>query len=72
MVDLRTPSPDRLFDLSGSVAVVTGATGVLVNAAGDNLPASTVGEDATFFGLPDEPLREVFVRSDQTTYQRLF
>ncbi len=129
MVDSRTPSPDRLFDLSGRVAVVTGAAGVLggamarglaragarvgvlgrrkeraeevaaevenpgsealalpadvlkreqlevardavlerwgrvdvlVNAAGGNVPAATVGEDATFFGLPEEPLREVF------------
>ncbi len=129
MVDSRTPSSDRLFDLSGKVAVVTGATGVLggamarglaragarvgvlgrrkeraeevaaevenpggealalpadvlkreqlevardavlerwgrvdvlVNAAGGNVPAATVGEDATFFGLPEEPLREVF------------
>ena len=129
MVDSRTPSPDRLFDLSGRVAVVTGATGVLggamarglaragarvgvlgrrkeraeevtaevenrggealalladvlkkeqlevardavlerwgrvdvlVNAAGGNVPAATVGEDATFFGLPEEPLRAVF------------
>ena len=129
MVDLRTPSPDLLFDLSGRVAVVTGATGVLggamakgldgagarvgvlgrrkerteeiasevekgggealtlradvlereqleaardvvlerwgrvdvlVNAAGGNVPAATVAEDATFFGLPEEPLREVF------------
>jgi NAD(P)-dependent dehydrogenase (short-subunit alcohol dehydrogenase family) len=129
VVDLRTPSPDLLFDLSGRVAVVTGATGVLggamakglagagarvgvlgrrkerteeiasevekgggealalradvlkreqleaardvvlerwgrvdvlVNAAGGNVPAATVAEDATFFGLPEEPLREVF------------
>jgi NAD(P)-dependent dehydrogenase (short-subunit alcohol dehydrogenase family) len=129
MVDSWIPSPDRLFDLSGRVAVVTGATGVLggamarglaragarvgmlgrrkeraeevtaevenrggealalpadvlkreqleaardavlehwgrvdvlVNAAGGNVPAATVGEDATFFGLPEEPLREVF------------
>ena len=128
MVDSRTPPADRLFDLSGRVAVVTGATGVLggamarglaragarigvlgrreeraeevvaevenrgsealalpadvlkkeqlevardavldrwgrvdilVNAAGGNVPAATVGEDATFFGLPEEPLREV-------------
>ena len=128
MVDPWTPSPDRLFDLSGRVAVVTGATGVLggamarglaragarigvlgrrkeraeevaaevenrggealalpadvlkreqleaardavlerwgrvdvlVNAAGGNVPAATVAEDATFFGLPEEPLREV-------------
>ena len=128
MVDSRTPSPERLFDLSGRVAVVTGATGVLggamarglaragarvgvlgrrkeraeevtaevenrgsealalladvlkkeqlevardavlerwgrvdvlVNAAGGNVPAATVGEDATFFGLPEEPLRAV-------------
>jgi NAD(P)-dependent dehydrogenase (short-subunit alcohol dehydrogenase family) len=129
MVDSWTPSPDRLFDLSGKVAVVTGATGVLggamarglaragarvgvlgrrkeraeevaaevgnrggealalpadvlngeqleaardallerwgrvdvlVNAAGGNVPAATVGEDATFFGLPEESLREVY------------
>ncbi len=129
MAHSRMPSPDRLFDLSGRVAVVTGATGVLggamarglagagarvgvlgrrkeraeevatevksrggealalpadvlkreqleaardavlerwgrvdilVNAAGGNVPAATVGEDATFFGLPEEPLREVF------------
>ena len=129
MVDSWTPSPYRLFDLSGKVAVVTGATGVLggamarglamagarvgvlgrrkeraeevaaevgnrggealalradvlngeqledardavlerwgrvdvlVNAAGGNVPAATVNEDATFFGLPEEPLREVF------------
>jgi hypothetical protein len=32
MVDSWTPSPDRLFDLSGTVAVVTGATGVLGGA----------------------------------------
>jgi NAD(P)-dependent dehydrogenase (short-subunit alcohol dehydrogenase family) len=129
MVDSRTPPADRLFDLSGRVAVVTGATGVLgsvmarglagagarvgvlgrrkeraeevaaevenrgseglalpadvlkreqleiardavlerwgrvdvlVNAAGGNVPAATVGEDASFFGLPEEALREVF------------
>jgi NAD(P)-dependent dehydrogenase (short-subunit alcohol dehydrogenase family) len=129
MVDSWTPSPYRLFELSGKVAVVTGATGVLggamarglaragarvgvlgrrkeraeevaaevgnrggealalpadvlngeqledardavlerwgrvdvlVNVAGGNVPAATVGEDATFFGLPEEPLREVF------------
>jgi NAD(P)-dependent dehydrogenase (short-subunit alcohol dehydrogenase family) len=129
MVDSWTPSPDRLFDLSGKIAVVTGATGVLggamarglaqagarvsvlgrrkeraeeitaevenrggealalpadvlkreqleaardavlerwgrvdvlVNAAGGNVPAATVGGDATFFGLAEEPLREVF------------
>jgi NAD(P)-dependent dehydrogenase (short-subunit alcohol dehydrogenase family) len=129
VVDLRTPSPDLLFDLSGRVAVVTGATGVLggamakglagagarigvlgrreeradeiasevekgggealalpadvlkreqlgaardavlerwgrvdilVNAAGGNVPAATVAEDATFFELPEESLREVF------------
>jgi NAD(P)-dependent dehydrogenase (short-subunit alcohol dehydrogenase family) len=129
MVDSWTPSPYRLFELSGKVAVVTGATGVLggamarglaragarvgvlgrrkeraeevaaeirnrggealalpadvligeqleaardallerwgrvdvlVNAAGGNLPTATVGEDATFFGLAEEPLREVF------------
>ena len=29
MVDPWTPSPYRLFDLSGEVAVVSGATGVL-------------------------------------------
>jgi NAD(P)-dependent dehydrogenase (short-subunit alcohol dehydrogenase family) len=129
MVDSWTPSSYRLFELSGKVAVVTGATGVLggamarglaragarvgvlgrrkeraeevaaeignrggealalpadvligeqleaardallerwgrvdvlVNAAGGNVPAATVSEDATFFGLPEEPLREVF------------
>jgi NAD(P)-dependent dehydrogenase (short-subunit alcohol dehydrogenase family) len=129
MVDSWTPSPYRLFELSGKVAVVTGATGVLggamarglaragarvgvlgrrkeraeevaaeignrggealalpadvligeqleaardallerwgrvdvlVNAAGGNVPTATVGEDATFFGLAEEPLREVF------------
>jgi NAD(P)-dependent dehydrogenase (short-subunit alcohol dehydrogenase family) len=129
MVHSRTPSPERLFDLSGRVAVVTGATGVLggamarglagagarvgvlgrrkeraeevaseverrggealvlpadvlkreqlesacgavlerwgrvdvlVNAAGGNVPEATVAEDATFFGLPEGPLREVF------------
>lgn len=129
MVNSRTPPADGLFDLSGRVAVVTGATGVLggamarglaqagarvsvlgrrkeraeevtaeveyrggealalpadilkreqleaardavlerwgrvdvlVNAAGGNVPAATVGEDATFFGLAEEPLREVF------------
>ncbi len=129
MVDSLTPPADRLFDLSGRVAVVTGATGVLggamasglaragarvgvlgrrkeraeevaaevenrggealalpadvlkreqleaardamlerwgrvdilVNAAGGNVPAATVAEDATFFELPEESLREVF------------
>jgi NAD(P)-dependent dehydrogenase (short-subunit alcohol dehydrogenase family) len=129
MVDSWTPSPYRLFELSGKVAVVTGATGVLggamarglaragarvgvlgrrkeraeevaaeignrggealalpadvligeqleaardallerwgrvdvlVNAAGGNVPTATVGEDATFFELAEEPLREVF------------
>jgi NAD(P)-dependent dehydrogenase (short-subunit alcohol dehydrogenase family) len=33
---------------------------ILVNAAGGNVPAATVGEDATFFELPEEPLRDVF------------
>jgi NAD(P)-dependent dehydrogenase (short-subunit alcohol dehydrogenase family) len=37
-----------------------GRVDVLVNAAGGNVPAATVGEDATFFGLAEEPLREVF------------
>jgi NAD(P)-dependent dehydrogenase (short-subunit alcohol dehydrogenase family) len=36
-----------------------GRLDILVNAAGGNVPAATVGEDATFFGLPEEPLREV-------------
>ena len=36
-----------------------GRVDILVNAAGGNVPAATVGEDATFFGLPEEPLREV-------------
>ena len=129
MVDPWIPPADNLFDLSGRVAIVTGATGVLggamarglgqagarvgvlgrrkeraeavaaevenrssealalpadvlereqlevardavlerwgrvdivVNAAGGNVPEATVEEDATFFGLPEEPLREVF------------
>ena len=127
MVDSWVPPSENLFDLSGKVAVVTGATGVLggamaegvaragarvgvlgrrkeraeevaaevenrggealtlladvlkkeqledardailerwgrvdvlVNAAGGNVPAATVGEDETFFGLTEEPLRE--------------
>lgn len=33
---------------------------ILVNAAGGNVPAATVGEDATFFELSEEPLRDVF------------
>jgi NAD(P)-dependent dehydrogenase (short-subunit alcohol dehydrogenase family) len=33
---------------------------ILVNAAGGNVPAATIGEDATFFELPEEPLRDVF------------
>ena len=37
-----------------------GRVDVLVNAAGGNVPAATVGEDASFFGLPEEALREVF------------
>ena len=37
-----------------------GRVDILVNAAGGNVPAATVAEDATFFGLPEEPLREVF------------
>jgi NAD(P)-dependent dehydrogenase (short-subunit alcohol dehydrogenase family) len=37
-----------------------GRVDVLVNAAGGNVPTATVGEDATFFGLAEEPLREVF------------
>src|SRR5215218_7874444 len=35
-----------------------GRVDVLVNAAGGNVPAATVSEGATFFGLPEEPLRE--------------
>ena len=34
MIHPWTPSPDRLFDLSGRVAVVTGATGVVVPVDG--------------------------------------
>jgi NAD(P)-dependent dehydrogenase (short-subunit alcohol dehydrogenase family) len=33
---------------------------ILVNAAGGNVPAATVAEHATFFGLAEEPLRDVF------------
>jgi len=33
---------------------------VLVNAAGGNVPAATVAENATFFGLAEESLRDVF------------
>jgi NAD(P)-dependent dehydrogenase (short-subunit alcohol dehydrogenase family) len=33
---------------------------ILVSAAGGNVPAATVAENATFFGLAAEPLREVF------------
>ncbi len=37
-----------------------GRVDILVNAAGGNVPAATVAEGATFFGLSEEPLREVF------------
>jgi NAD(P)-dependent dehydrogenase (short-subunit alcohol dehydrogenase family) len=37
MVDSWTPSADRLFDLSGRVAVVTSATGVLGGAMANGL-----------------------------------
>jgi NAD(P)-dependent dehydrogenase (short-subunit alcohol dehydrogenase family) len=33
---------------------------ILVNAAGGNVPAATVAENTTFFGLAEEPLRDVF------------
>jgi NAD(P)-dependent dehydrogenase (short-subunit alcohol dehydrogenase family) len=37
-----------------------GAIDILVNAAGGNVPAATLGDDAAIFDLPEEALREVF------------
>jgi NAD(P)-dependent dehydrogenase (short-subunit alcohol dehydrogenase family) len=57
MVDLWTPSPDRLFDLSGRVAVVTGATGVLGGAMARGL--ARAGARVSVLGRRKERAEEV-------------
>jgi NAD(P)-dependent dehydrogenase (short-subunit alcohol dehydrogenase family) len=49
---------EQLEDARDAILERWGRVGILVNAAGGNVPAATVGEDETFFGLTEEPLRE--------------
>ena len=57
MVDSRTPPPDRLFDLSGRVAVITGATGVLGGAMARGL--ARAGMRVSVLGRRKERAEEV-------------
>jgi hypothetical protein len=51
---------EQLEEARQAVVGRWGSVDILVNAAGGNVPEATLGESASIFDLPQEPIRQVF------------